>query len=827
MPGPTVGRAEVDVHADLSPFRRELRLAADRAGRDYGGTLSARIDENLRKTANSFDRLWGSSLRGSRNDFLNFVGIVSESFEKLVGRTIGGGLGRASKSFSDFGKLLERIGGPLRQYGEDFRRFGNDIQRFGSGGLDGLIIQVAGLAIGFQGLVVTAGVTAAAISGLAAATTALAVGIGGSLLGGLVSLAPALAAAAAGVSVLALGFSDLSSSEKALFKPLQDLFNETRDAVQARLFDNLGSQASGLATALKPVTGVLEDVADVFSKWVSDVVADIGPGGPLQDSFDTLGREIPSLLETLLEILSNVGGSVTGLFAGATPAAQRFLDKINDLVGDFNEWINSVEGQEALNDFLQDALDLLDSLSVIVSEVGESLGKFWEQGGSDAAQKLLDNIGELVTEFNEWLDTEEGRQALLDFFDNGVRLVEDLGGVVDSLLDLFDELDTAFSRESLSVFLGLLEDGIDLITSWVENVNNFITDLGEFFDKLSTGVEDFEIFGVGVEDVTTKVGSFIDKVGEVAGSLDSTMISDWGSDFRDTLSDAFDTVTEKLGEWNVAHNEKLIDASTAFANFTLEFSNTVDDIETIITTFTSFTEKKFGELQDDVDEKWISIKDSIRDRVADISTELVKLVGKAQNAKNQLNAAWDSLLSKAKSAFSNLPSTIASGINKANSEIKKFATNAPKYLSDLPGRLRRLGTEMMQGLLNGINSKVQSILNTLSNLARRASSTFASVLRISSPSKVFAEYGQNIVDGLVQGIDGGLNEASQAVKSLADATMFSNLNTPISRLGMNSSPVGSSTRSPVGYGDITIVTPYADPRLVALETMDALAELGR
>ena len=68
-----------------------------------------------------------------------------------------------------------------------------------------------------------------------------------------------------------------------------------------------------------------------------------------------------------------------------------------------------------------------------------------------------------------------------------------------------------------------------------------------------------------------------------------------------------------------------------------------------------------------------------------------------------------------------------------------------------------------------------------------------------------------------------------ALTGLVDPSVLENVNPPISSLasqnaGASPAAVGAGG---IAAGDITIVTPYANPRLVAIEALDALAAQGK
>lgn len=857
MPGPVVGRAEVDVHADLSPFRRELNAAAARAGRDYGNTLAQNLDTRLQRTTRIFDRFWGSTLRGSRNDFLNFVGIVSAGVERLVGNVVGRGLGVIANSFDRLGDAIARFPS-LVQFAGGFRLIGENIRGLGAGGIDGLIVQLAALILAFNLGTAVIGIFAGGISSLTAGITALAVGIGGALFGGIVALVPVVGALTVGIATLTLAFSKMSKEQQAVFGPLVDLFKELRSGVQETLFESLGGQVGSLVTALRPLGPFLNSVAAEFADWVADVVGEIGPGGPLAATFASLGESIPETFGRILDVLSSLGGSLLGLFDAATPAADRLLEAIERVLTQFSEWVNSVAGQEAINDFLQQAIDLLGSLWDIAGEVGTALANLWTEGGADAAQILLDNIREIVEEFNTWVSDEGGREALLTWFFQGVDAIQALGTVLGAVVDLFDALDTVFNRQGFVLFLEFLATGITALADLAELVQNTIVDLSTFaatlvedignafttVAEIAAQVWDGLIVGLGLvilaaqqfgeflaglrspmeilaedgralradlieafEGVATGVSDVVSRVTRFLGNLRSPMeiAAQNGRDLRADLIEAFNGIARSIGD-------ALTRASDAVGRFRTRASDAFSRLASSLGTSTGRAVGSFLNL---------------RDRAA---SALSSLVGRVSSAASQVTSSLRRLAGQAGSALGQFVASILRGASQALNALGRFAGQAVGALSSLPGRFASLGVSIMQGLFNGIVSRGGAILDYLRRLASTAASTFASILGIGSPSKVFAQFGEDIVEGLVNGLDAGMDDVLSATNSLADAAAFPTTNAPVSAMAAQAAADtsgGAPVRSTTEVGGITIVTPYANPRLVALEVMDELAARGK
>jgi TP901 family phage tail tape measure protein len=77
------------------------------------------------------------------------------------------------------------------------------------------------------------------------------------------------------------------------------------------------------------------------------------------------------------------------------------------------------------------------------------------------------------------------------------------------------------------------------------------------------------------------------------------------------------------------------------------------------------------------------------------------------------------------------------------------------------------GKALISGLISGIKSATGGLLSTISGLAKDVSGAFSSVLHILSPSRVFYEHGQMIVEGLRLGISDSAPRAIQAADRLA------------------------------------------------------------
>lgn len=107
---------------------------------------------------------------------------------------------------------------------------------------------------------------------------------------------------------------------------------------------------------------------------------------------------------------------------------------------------------------------------------------------------------------------------------------------------------------------------------------------------------------------------------------------------------------------------------------------------------------------------------------------------------------------------------------------KGFKTNWDKAwnslvdtLKELPKKFLDYGKNIVQGLIDGINKGIESAKKSVGGLAKAILDKFTTDTGIHSPSKVFKGYGVYLIEGLVNGISAAKDLAVKAIQSVSDA----------------------------------------------------------
>lgn len=101
------------------------------------------------------------------------------------------------------------------------------------------------------------------------------------------------------------------------------------------------------------------------------------------------------------------------------------------------------------------------------------------------------------------------------------------------------------------------------------------------------------------------------------------------------------------------------------------------------------------------------------------------------------------------------------------SSIRATGLGALAWFAALPLRFAQFGRDMISGLIRGVLGMVGALRSTIVGVASSAATWFKSKLGIHSPSRVFAGFGGNIIDGLTNGIAAQESEPVRRMDSLS------------------------------------------------------------
>lgn len=667
-----------------------------------------------------------------------------------------------------------------------------------------------------------------AAAGALAGVTSLAVGLfslgqAAVQASGVVALLPAAFAAFKAVSAtIKLGMSGLSDSFKALGSGDMAAFNESlkklapsarefatavRDIkpgfdqlkmdVQQRMFLGLAEPLKQLSSNYLPVANRLfvtiagsinnagKDVA-AFANQASTVAKVTDTTDNLRSAVNLLAPAFRPALSALLDI-TNVGSSfLPAMSAQVTALAQRF-----------GAFISQAAADGRLAAFIQGAIDALKTLGAIVQNV---FGIF--RNVMDAAHAsgtgLLENIKNITGQVKEFTGSFQGQQALTGFFESMRRVLAAVGPAFFSLV-------TIIGRDFIPILADIAEVIGPVLKPLFEALGRLLQALRPLFQVLAEAIGEvmaafgpvIDAFAEALNGAMPQLRPVIRDIGKALADLVKAMVP-LAPLFVQLLTTLLPVIPPFI-QIVVEIMPELIRLVQAFMPLIQALANAFIAIAPVIATVANILLNILVpviEFVIGIISGLLNIVVSVFQGIWNVITTVVGAIADFfvsiwQGISDFFSGIWDAI----KGVFSGSLSAIWEGIKSTFGDIGNAVLgvmgNILRGVGDaiggvvdwflsLPGKiwdavkdaakwLYETGKNIIMGLINGIKDMFKKIISAITDVVTGAVDAAKSALGINSPSRVFAEIGRNVGEGLVNGIAGMQGAAADAAAGLAGA----------------------------------------------------------
>lgn len=488
-------------------------------------------------------------------------------------------------------------------------------------------------------------------------------------------------------------------------------------------FEDLGIKIKDSAGNLRQPNEIFEDVADIFHNTEDGI-------GKTALAVELFGKSGADLIPML-----NDGKA--GLKAFYAEAERLGLALSNEMIAKGDAFSDQLEniGEQVKGVKLQLGAALIPALSAATEKISKVIDKItkWVQENPELAA----TIGNIAMTTGKWI-------AIL-----GTAAIA-IGSVAFIIL----QFRKAFRAMSDAVTIGI---------SIFKNIKNTFLVVDKAMkgytktQKLATVATKLFNKALKANPILTIISLII-----ALGAVVYSVIKNW----------------DKIAAWF----KKLWDAIVGI------FKAAWEAIKKVWSTVTGWFSNLWGGIKAGAGKAWEGIKNTINKAREGVQKAWGSVKGWFSNlwngVKNVTGKAWQGVKSvflnytpygliyqnwdKVTGYFSNLWGNVKSGISTAWGGIKDWFSNMQPvewmrgawenvgtFFSGLNTRFYEWGKNLLQGLWNGITSMVDKIVEGMKNIARKIATGFRSILGINSPSRLFAEYGLNITQGLAVGLDQG------------------------------------------------------------------------
>lgn len=486
----------------------------------------------------------------------------------------------------------------------------------------------------------------------------------------------------------------------------------------------------------------------------------------------------------LVDVFKNVGSILKNVFSPAAAAGGDFLSVLKSVTGELAKVTGSSGVQDALKavfkslgevgktaaSLLGDALksvapavqelaapfeklvkDLADGLRPILKELGPILQSLAKNIGriSEAVSPLLAGFGELVGvllgSLKPILDKVGEQLALIAESANKLLgpALKGLRPLIEPITDTFGELATIF---------------IDIQNKLLKELQPAFARLGEIFAEILPKLQPFVDAVTGfVRGGLKEMLPILDPIIEGIGELALLLANGLGRLVEEVVIPAIEGLTALLKG----------DFSEAWAHAKTAAGNGVDLIVAAVNRLpvllTEIMVRVVAGLRQKAVEAMLQLRMRFGAGVNSARAEIALLPGKASAALSQLGAR---IGARATTELLQLRMAATRKISETVSEIRRLPAKAAAALSGIGRYLFSAGSQLIQGMINGVRSRALALADSARSVIRGAINSAKSLLKIHSPSRVFRDIGHNTIAGFINGLEGDRSALESTMRAI-------------------------------------------------------------
>ena len=251
-------------------------------------------------------------------------------------------------------------------------------------------------------------------------------------------------------------------------------------------------------------------------------------------------------------------------------------------------------------------------------------------------------------------------------------------------------------------------------------------------------------------------------------------------------------------------------------------------IQTVVTSVMNAVNAIISTVLAAINGDWSGVWEGIKNIVSSVWNGIQSIVSGAINAVSGVissvlsgisgifSSVWNGIKGTVSSAWSGITSAVSSGVSSMMNFITSIPSRIMGVFSGAGSWLLSAGQNIIQGLINGITNAIGGAISAVKNAVSGIIDGAKSMLGIHSPSKVFdREIGRMIPAGLGRGVSENERAATRPVEDMVNSLLPSSIVKP---MPVMSNPVNLNANSaPRVSAPITVNA--LDPNAAAQETV--------
>ncbi|MCI2898636.1 hypothetical protein FH128_01645 [Staphylococcus hominis] len=713
-------------------------------------------------------------------------------------RSLGAAIDESTKTWDKLATKIRTIGTVL----------GNMIQGALLSNITLLVPAIASLVPALMAVLNAIGVVAGGALGLAGAF-----GVAG---------AGAVAFGAMGISALTMladGTLEATKETERYEASLDSLKNAWAGLIkqnQAQIFNTLANSIDTAKVALAGLTPFINGISKGMEQASAKMLDWAKNSQVAQKFFEMMGTTGVRIFNNMLDAAGSFGSGLVSVLTQIAPLAEWVSQGFKKMGQAFNEWAQSVEGQNAIKSFIEYTKQNLPLIGQIFGSTFRGIFNLMKAFAPNT-HLVLQGLADMANQFEQWSATiaeSDGFKKFIEYVqENGPKLIQLLGNIINIIINVATAmapfaaavLDVAIAmtdfigklteaHPAIGIMLGLIATlaGIFMtlgppILGAIDFIGTFVSSIGGLSGVIGivTGAIDF--LGGVLAALSGPVGIVIAIVGALIGVL--VWLWNTNEGVREALTNAWDVISSTIGgaiqsviDWFMQLYDNIMQTIQPLMPIFQQFGDMINQIlGVVVVQAINFLVEAFKSL-------WLAVSviftaigaivSSVIQLIVGLFTAFIQLItgdftGALQTLQttfwNVLNTIWTAVQSIftqiSEFIFASLNSILGTSISSWSqifSSTYQFLSQIFSSVAQWFGQVAQtIASKMAQALGNIISNGSQWVSSIASTLASFVSSVISGFVRVVS------SVAQYMAQGLSRVISGGSQWVSAIISAMA------------------------------------------------------------
>lgn len=603
-----------------------------------------------------------------------------------------------------------------------------------------------------------------------------------------------------GVALFGTMWEDLGADGVKALMNLEGEVSTSKDALEDinnTKYDDIGSALQGLGRTLE--TDVVKPLGDELKPVVEDAIEYVKANGPqikevLSNVVEKVGEFVGFVVDhgdAIVSIIAGIGAgfvlwNVVSMITGVVNAIKAFK-LANEGATVAQMLLNAVMNANpigilitvigaivvAITSFIltnEDArakfVEIWNKIKEVASTVVSALATFFTETIPNAIgvviewfkglpEKIRAGIATAVTVVtNIFNSIRNAISTVVNAVMNIVSAVfNTIKTIIEAYVNAWKTVITTVWNAIKTVVTGAVNVVKTIITTVFDAVKTYITTVFNVYKTIITGV--WTAIKTSVTTIINGVKTTIANVFNIIKTTISTVMTT----IKTTISNVWNTIKSTVS--SVVNGIKIV-------------------ISSIFNAIKALIRGDMNGVKSNLSTAWNAIKNivssvvnGIKNVISTVFNGIKSVVSTVTNGiKSTISSVWNGIKSTTSNVFNGIKTTMSNALNSAKTSVvnacKNIFSGMKNAFSNIGSTFRSIGSNVINGIKNGISGAVSglysSIKSALSGLVDKAKDA----LGIHSPSRVFKkEIGENIVKGLISGIDAQKKNAKKSAEELS------------------------------------------------------------